>query len=322
MIRIHVLGASGSGTSTLGRALSKALALPYLDADDFFWEKTDPPFTTRRGAGPREEALQSATGGTGWVLSGSIVPWGDFLRPRFSHVIFLSLPGEERLRRIRAREQERFGPRILPGADMHAAHLAFLDWARSYDDPGFTGRSLALHERWLRALPCPVLRINGLLGTEQQVAFAREAFAERFPYTVAKVPGSEAAPLVDPFYSALGRSARARPGDLFFTARGSGDLLGTVRFCVEEGVPMLRGMLIAERARQRGVGGALLEAFEEHLKEHQVRGVFCVPFTHLESFYARAGFVRAREEDVPRFLQARLAEYRAEGTDVILMLRP
>jgi adenylate kinase family enzyme len=34
--RIHVMGASGSGVTSLGRALADALALPHHDSDDYF----------------------------------------------------------------------------------------------------------------------------------------------------------------------------------------------------------------------------------------------------------------------------------------------
>jgi len=35
--RIHILGASGSGTTTLGRALAERLQCPHFDTDDYFW---------------------------------------------------------------------------------------------------------------------------------------------------------------------------------------------------------------------------------------------------------------------------------------------
>jgi adenylate kinase family enzyme len=41
--RVHILGASGAGTTTLARALADDLAIPAFDADDYFWVKTDPP---------------------------------------------------------------------------------------------------------------------------------------------------------------------------------------------------------------------------------------------------------------------------------------
>ena len=34
--RIHVMGASGAGVTSLGRALADALAIPHHDTDDYF----------------------------------------------------------------------------------------------------------------------------------------------------------------------------------------------------------------------------------------------------------------------------------------------
>lgn len=40
--RIHIFGASGSGTTTLANALSNNMNLPHYDTDDYFWIRTDP----------------------------------------------------------------------------------------------------------------------------------------------------------------------------------------------------------------------------------------------------------------------------------------
>ena len=45
---IHIFGASGSGTTTLGRYLAQRLGGVHLDSDDFFWLPTDPPYTQKR----------------------------------------------------------------------------------------------------------------------------------------------------------------------------------------------------------------------------------------------------------------------------------
>ena len=37
---IHIYGASGSGTSTLGRKLSEELGYKFMDTDDYFWFPT------------------------------------------------------------------------------------------------------------------------------------------------------------------------------------------------------------------------------------------------------------------------------------------
>jgi hypothetical protein len=80
--------------------------------------------------------------------------------------------------RLRARETARYGARIEPGGDMHAASQEFLTWAASYDTAGTDQRSLVRHEAWLAALPCPVLRLDASLPAAEVLARA-VAWAKR-----------------------------------------------------------------------------------------------------------------------------------------------
>lgn len=69
--RIHVLGASGSGTTTVGRNISKKLDIPLFDSDDYFWAPTDPPYTLKREASLRERMLMAdLEKHDRWVLPG------------------------------------------------------------------------------------------------------------------------------------------------------------------------------------------------------------------------------------------------------------
>ena len=128
--KIHLFGASGSGTSTLGAALAQKLSLPHLDVDDFYWRPTDPPFVEKQQPAQRLLDLNEAmTKSQGWILSGSLCGWGDELIPRFSHAVFLFLQPDLRMQRLRLRERQRHGDRILPGQDMHEIHSEFMTWA-------------------------------------------------------------------------------------------------------------------------------------------------------------------------------------------------
>lgn len=323
--RIHILGASGSGTTSLGEALARRLACPHFDADDFFWEKTDPPFTRQRSVEERRRLLETTLSkAPSWVLSGSVTGWGNFLKPAFSHVIFLHLPREPRLSRLMARERERFGERLFPGGDMEQQHLAFMAWAARYDDGGLDVRSRALHEQWMRSLPCPVLRLESTIAVPELTELAAKFLELKYPEVhVEELKGLAAAPVVDPFFESLARTARAQPGDHFFLAKCGTELLGLVRYCEENHVPMLRGMLIAERARRQGAGRALLKAFDAHLKRNRIGNVYCVPHDHLTTFYGSIGFRRVSENTGPAFLRERVQLYRENGMpDVILMKRP
>ena len=50
---IHIYGASGSGTSTLGSALCAALGFTFMDTDDYYWLPTEPLYTQKRDRAER-----------------------------------------------------------------------------------------------------------------------------------------------------------------------------------------------------------------------------------------------------------------------------
>lgn len=173
--RIHLFGAAGSGTTTLGAALSKRLDIPFLDTDTYYWQPTDPPFSEKRSPAERVAMIEREIAShDAWVLSGSLCNWGGPLLHHFTLAVFLSLPHTLRMERLRARERARYGNRITPGGDMHEAHQAFMTWASGYDTGKAPLRSLDLHERWMRQLGCPILRLD----SSQPVAMLCDAVLE------------------------------------------------------------------------------------------------------------------------------------------------
>ncbi|MFA5565968.1 MAG: AAA family ATPase [Acidimicrobiia bacterium] len=169
--RVHITGASGTGTTTLGRALASEWSIPHADVDDYFWEPTEPPYTTKRDPHTRLELMDAVfVGRKAWVLSGSLLGWGEALIPNLDAVIFLTLEPTERLGRLKERERQRYGDRIDAGGDLEAATSEFLSWAAGYDDPNFLGRSLVFHEDWLSKLPCPILRLDSGRSISDSVA--------------------------------------------------------------------------------------------------------------------------------------------------------
>ncbi len=132
MARIHILGASGSGTSTLGSALARRLGVPHVDSDSFFWLPTDPPYTTPRPVEERQALLTRRLPVTAhWVFSGAATRWAAPLEPHYDLVVFLRLDPAIRMDRLRRREAARWGARILPGGDMAVLNAAFITLGRS-----------------------------------------------------------------------------------------------------------------------------------------------------------------------------------------------
>lgn len=165
---IHIFGASGSGTSTMGQALAARTGFRRMDTDDYYWLPAEPMYTLKRPI-PERLALMGRDlddcGGA--VLSGSLVGWGDPLIPRFTLAVRLDTPTPVRMERLRQREYARYGDRILPGGDMYEQSQAFLAWAAQYDDGVPPIRSRALHDLWQKNLSCPVLTLDGTLPVEE-----------------------------------------------------------------------------------------------------------------------------------------------------------
>jgi adenylate kinase family enzyme len=109
-MRTLITGASGSGTTTLGRALADILKVPFLDADDYYWLPTDPPYQQKRTASLRLSMLTKDLdcARNGAIVAGSVVNWGMELEDSFSLIVFLLVPAEARVDRLRKRETALF----------------------------------------------------------------------------------------------------------------------------------------------------------------------------------------------------------------------
>lgn len=160
-MRIHILGASGSGTTTLAEELAKELKCSHYDSDDYFWEKTEPPFQQKRPVEERQNKLETdLLNSEDFVLSGSLCGWGDKFIPLFDLVVFLWIPEDIRISRILNRESERYGEKIREGGSMYESSQAFIKWASEYDTGDVNMRSKIRHELWLSELCCDVIRIE------------------------------------------------------------------------------------------------------------------------------------------------------------------
>ncbi|MDP2310410.1 MAG: adenylate kinase [Pseudomonadota bacterium] len=181
---VLVLGAAGSGTSTLGSRLALRLGWRHVDLDTVLWAPTNPPFTAMNPPATRTRLLGlSLEGAIGWVLSGSPGAWSDFLVQRLLLSVFLQAPTALRVARLKEREARRHGIAIDVGNALHVQHEAFLAWAALYDEGPPEGRSLRRHEAWLASSRAPVLRLSSTHSVDHllNAALAHPALASLGP---------------------------------------------------------------------------------------------------------------------------------------------
>ncbi len=175
---IHIYGASGSGTSTLGAYICQQTGYAFMDTDDYFWMPTDPPFTTKRKISERIALMREEIEAKGnVVISGSLVDWGDELIPLFTLAIRVTTDMAIRLERLERRERAQFGDRLDPGGDMYDNHLEFMEWAAGYDSGGLDTRSRKKHDAWQTLLLCPQIEVDGSDSLEYNFEFVRKHLA-------------------------------------------------------------------------------------------------------------------------------------------------
>ena len=80
-------------------------------------------------------------------------------------------------------------------------------------------------------------------------------------------------------------------------------------------------MLVIPTYRNLGVGKDLLLYYEQYLLDNDIRDVHCLPWSYLEHFYSKVGFLKAPIENAPKFLQARYEKYQQEYQGQIIYMQ-
>lgn len=102
--RIQIIGASCAGKTTLGRALSARLGLPFTDLDELWWS----PGWIEAGHDTMRSRLGPLAASPAWVVSGNYFPSTEpVLWPRVQWLVVLDLPLSLLLRRAASRTVRR-----------------------------------------------------------------------------------------------------------------------------------------------------------------------------------------------------------------------
>ena len=179
-MKIHLLGPSCSGTSTLGKLIADKYNIPWFDTDEIFWIKTDPPFTTKRERNERIEILkQNFEKNNSLVLSGSALQWGGFIKEYLDIVIYKYVEQDIRIKRLLDREKRRYGDRISFGNDMHEIHKEFVEWNKKYETGGMEMRSRRSELFWISDLKCEVIKLEKDIKPEEELEIIVDIIEKR-----------------------------------------------------------------------------------------------------------------------------------------------
>lgn len=171
---IAIVGLNGSGKSTLGHALAKALNLYEIDVEDYYFPEQresrkaaldgeygvncsylgDMPYSVSRTKDEVQKAIvEDISSHPRYVMTGVTINWSDEILSTIKHVFWLKTETEERVRRVKDREEKRWGDRVTEGGDMYEQQKSFRELIA-----GLTEDKV---QRSIDKLDCAVIQIDG-----------------------------------------------------------------------------------------------------------------------------------------------------------------
>lgn len=163
-MRIMVCGLNGTGKSTLGKALAEKLHFHFTDNEDLYFSKSDPDYvyaSPRTKEEVRPLLLQEIKAHENFVFASVKGDYEDDVYSFFQYVVFIYVPRDIRLQRVKNRSFQKFGNRMLPGGDLFEQEEKFFRLVSS--------RPENTVEEWIKALRCPVIRIDGTKPVEDNI---------------------------------------------------------------------------------------------------------------------------------------------------------
>ena len=160
---IVVFGPNGSGKTTLGRELARVLGFKHMDIEDYYFGKSEIPYTVAR---PREEWLRLMLADIEkhgvFVMTGCTCDYGDVIPQYYRLGVHISAPHELRMERVKQRAYDMYGVRVLEGGDMYEQEQKFFDYVAK--------RPLARIDEWAATLKCQVIQIDGTKDWRENAA--------------------------------------------------------------------------------------------------------------------------------------------------------
>jgi len=184
---IAIVGLNGSGKSTLGHALAKELNYYEIDVEDFYFPEQkesrhdaldgvygrnldylgDKPYSVSRTKEEVEEGIaKEISAHPRYILTGVTINWSEEILSTIKVVFWLKTGTDERVRRVKDREEKRWGDRVTEGGDMYEQQKSFRELIA-----GFTDEKV---KDSINKIGCEVIELDGTLPVQRNTEIIKE----------------------------------------------------------------------------------------------------------------------------------------------------
>lgn len=179
---IAIMGLNGGGKSTLSHMLTEEIDYFEMDVEDYFFpeqkssrklsfENNDTIYSEHLGELPfsnprlksevQSEILADIEAHPKFILTGVTMNWNHAILSHINIAFLIQTPLEERLKRIKEREERRFGSRVLSGGDMYQQHMEFQNVVANRDSKSVMESAMKLR--------CSIIKVDGTLPVIKNV---------------------------------------------------------------------------------------------------------------------------------------------------------
>ena len=164
---IAIVGGNGSGKTTLGKYLSDLIGYKHMDVEDYYFLDSNIPYAKAR---TKEEVqdliLADIETYHRFIVSSVNADMGPRINALYEYIVYIDVPLDTRLERIRKRAFSKFGNRVLTGGDMYEQEEKFFRFVAN--------RTMEKTDTWIQSMSCPVIYIDGRLSIETNAQLIKE----------------------------------------------------------------------------------------------------------------------------------------------------
>lgn len=167
-MKVQIIGASGTGKSTLAKYISEKAECLWIDTDRYLWK--DSSFTENHPVEKRVELYkQDMHSADCYAVSGSVFSWSKEGFSNRDLLVFLELEENQRMKRLLEREAARGNAGRMWPDSLGTPTNEFIEWCKTYHlatDKTLVGTYVS-HMHELEVSQSPVLKLDSSKPVEE-----------------------------------------------------------------------------------------------------------------------------------------------------------
>lgn len=153
---ILITGLNGCGKSTVCKLLAEKMNYFSMDVEDYYFIKDDTPYSKfNTYEQTKKLMLDDIKKHNNFVLATVNCDWGEDIASMCKLAVVLKAPLDIRMQRIKKREYDKFGDRVLTGGDLYESQQKF--------HTKVLNRGEEHIEKQMQFITCPVLELDATL---------------------------------------------------------------------------------------------------------------------------------------------------------------